>query len=101
MAEFTSLEVSIWINKFNLNFKDALIPLSLSYISFFHQIKVNELLLHAATKFWIPTRHVFQFNGVELCPTLKEFGATMGELNFNAIILPTLNEDRFDLAHQH
>ena len=62
---------------------------------------MNELLLHATTEFWIPTRHVFQYNSVELCPTLKEFGATMGELNFNAIILPTLNEDRFDLAHQH
>ena len=45
MAEFTSLEVSMWINKLNLNFKDALIPLDLSCISFFHQIKVDEPLL--------------------------------------------------------
>ena len=71
MAEFTSLEVSMWINKLNLNFKDALIPLGLSCISFFQQIKVDEPLLCVATEFWIPTRHVFQFNGVKLCPTLK------------------------------
>jgi len=55
MAEFTPLEVSAWINKFNLNFKDAFIPLGLSCISFFHQIKVNEPFLWAITKFWIPT----------------------------------------------
>ena len=44
----------MWINKLNLNFKDALIPLGLSYISFFHQIKVDEPFLRAATEFWIP-----------------------------------------------
>ena len=61
---------------------------------------MNEPLLLAVTEFWIPTLHVFQFNGVELCPILKEFGAIMGEHDFGAIILPTLEEDLFDLAHQ-
>ena len=100
MVEFTSLEVSMWINKQNLNFKDALIPLGLSCISFFHQIKIDEPLLRATTELWIPTWHVFQFNGVELCPTLEEFGAIMGEHNFDAIILPTLEEDLSNLSHQ-
>ena len=90
----------MWINKVNLNFKDALIPLGLSFIPFFHQIKGNEPLLRAATEFWIPTWHVFQFNDVELCPTLEELGAIMGEDYFGAIILPTHEEDLFDLAHQ-
>ena len=85
MVEFTS-------------FKDAFIPLGLSCISFFHQIKVDEPLLHAATEFWILTWRVFQFNGVELCPTVEEFGAIMGEHDFSAIIL--LDEDLTDLAHQ-
>ena len=66
MEKFTSLEVSMWINRLNLNFKDALIPLGLSCISFLHQIKVDELLLCAAIELWIPTQHAFQFNGVEL-----------------------------------
>ena len=100
MVEFTPLEVLAWINKLNLNFKYAFIPLGLSCISLFHQIKVNEPLLLAATKFWILTRHVFQFNGVELYPILEKFGAIMGEHNFSAIILPTLEEDLFDLGHQ-
>ena len=56
MAEFTSLEVSMWINKLNLNFKDAFIPLGLSCISFFHQIKVDEPLLHAATEWRLEWR---------------------------------------------
>ena len=51
MAKFTTLEVSVWINKLNLNFKDALIPLALTCISFFHQIKVKEPLLRVAIKF--------------------------------------------------
>jgi len=38
----------MWINKLNLNFKDAFIPLGLSCISFFYQIKVDEPLLRAA-----------------------------------------------------
>jgi len=99
MTKFT-LEVSMWINKLNFKFKDACIPLRLSYISFFHQIKVDKPLLHATTEFWIPTRHVFQFNGVELYSTLEEFGAIMGEHDFGAIILPTFEENLFDFAHQ-
>jgi len=91
MVEFTSLEVSMWINKLNLNFNYALIHLGLSCISSFHQIKVDEPLLRATTKLWIPTQHVSQFNDMELCPTLKEFGV---------IILLTLKEDLSDLAHQ-
>ena len=100
MAEFTPFEVSLWINKLNINFKDALIPLGLSYTSHIHQTKVDEPFLHATPKFWVPTWHVFQFNGVELCLTIEEFGAIMGEYNFGAIILPTLEEDFSELAHQ-
>ena len=58
---FRGLDVD---KKLNLNFKDALIPLGLSCISFFHQIKVNEPLLHAAVEFWIPTRDVFHFGSL-------------------------------------
>ena len=90
----------MWINKHNFNFKDALIPLGLSCISFFHQIKVDKPFLRVATEIWILTQHVFQFNGMELCPTLEEFGSIMGEHNFGSIILPTLKEDLYDPAHQ-
>ena len=37
---------------------------------------------------------------MELCPTLEEFGAIIGELDLGSIIRPTLVEDLFDLAHQ-
>ena len=61
---------------------------------------MNEPLLCAATKFWIPTRHVFQFNGVEICLTLEESSAIMGEPDISTLILPTTDEDFSDLAHQ-
>ena len=82
------------------NFKDAFTPLGLSCVPFYHQIRLDKPLLRAATEFWIPTQHIFQFNGMELCPTLEEFGVIMGELDLDAIILPTLKEDLSDLAHQ-
>lgn len=96
----TILQGSKRINKLNLNFKYALILLGLSCTSYFHQIKVDEPILRAGTEFWVPTQHVFQFNGVELCHAIEEFGAIMGEHDFGAIILPTLEEDLSDLAHQ-
>ena len=61
---------------------------------------MNEPLLRTTTEFWIPTQNVFQFNGVILWPTLEKFGAIMGEHNFDAIILPTLEEDLSNLSHQ-
>ena len=97
MAEFIPLVVLSWIKKLDTCFKDALIPFGLSCIFPYHQIKVDEPLLCPAAEFWIPTQHVFQFNGVELCPTLEEFSAIMGELDVSTLILPTTNEDFSDL----
>lgn len=64
MAELSPLEVSTWIKKLSPSFKEALIPFGLSCIFPYHQIKVDEPLLRVAAKFWIPTWHVFHFNGV-------------------------------------
>ena len=93
MVEFFPLEVSAWIKNLGLSFKEALIPFGFSYIFPYHQINVDEPLLHAAANFWIPTRHVFHFNGVEICSTIEEFNATMGELEVNSLILPTIGGD--------
>ena len=94
MAEFTRLMVSAWIKKLGPSFRGALVPLGLSCI------KVDEPLLRVAAEFWIPTRHVFQFNGVELCPTLNEFSAIMGEPDISTLILPTTDEDFSNMAQQ-
>lgn len=100
MIEFSSMQVSLWVNKRNPSFKEALNPHGLSCASHIHQIKVDEPLLRVAYEFWIPSCHVFQFNGIELCPTTKEFGAIMSESDFGSIILSTLEEDLSELAHQ-
>lgn len=98
MENFTFLKVLAWIKNLSTNFKGTLTSLGLFCIPFYHQIRVNEPLLCAAAKFWILTWHVFQFNGMKLCPTLEEFGAIIGELDLDAIILPTLEEDLSDQA---
>lgn len=61
---------------------------------------MNELFLRVAVEFWILTRHVLHFNGVELCPILGEFGAIMDEPDLGSIILPILEEDLSDMANQ-
>ena len=100
MAKFTCLEVSTWIKKLGPNFKVALIPLDLSCIFSYHQIKVDKPLLFAADEFWIPTQHVSQLNGMKICPTLEEFSAIMGEPDVSTLILPTTDEDFSNLAQQ-
>ena len=51
MAEFSPLEVLAWIKSFNPSFKDALVPLSLSCIIPYHQIKVDEPFICPAANF--------------------------------------------------
>ena len=80
MAELSPLEVSTWIKKLSPSFKEALIPFGLSCIFPYHQIKVDEPLLRVAAKFWIPTWHVFHFNGVEICTLLKSSMRSMVNL---------------------
>ena len=81
-----------------------MVPLSTTFsllsISFYDQFKVNEPFFRVAAGFWIPTRHVFHFNGMELWPTLKEFGAIMGKLGLGSIIAPTLEEDLSYMVHR-
>jgi len=93
MVECTPLAILAWIKKLGPSFKYALIPLDLSCIFSYYLIKVDELLLCVTAEFLIPTHNVFQFNGVELCSTLEEFSAIMGEPNVNSLILPTTDED--------
>ena len=37
--------------------------------------------------------HVFEFNGVEVCPTLEEFSAIMEEPSVNDLVFPTMCGD--------
>ena len=54
---------------------------------------MDEPFLHATTNYWIPTQHVFQFNGVEICLTLEEFSAIMGEPLVNDLVFPIMGGD--------
>jgi len=65
----------------------------LSCIFSYHQIRVDETLLRVAANYWVPSQHVFCFNGIELCPTIEEFGAIIGEPEINDLIFPTMGGD--------
>lgn len=93
MPEFSPLEVSAWIKKLGPSFKEGLIPFGLSCTFPYHQIKVDEPHLCATANFWNSTRHVFHFNAVDICPTLEEFSALMGEPEVNTLILLTIGRD--------
>ena len=79
MAENSPLDVSTWIRKLGLDFNESIAPYGLSCIFLYHQIRVDEPLLRATANYWVLSQHVFHFNGIELCPTIKEFGAIKGE----------------------
>ena len=93
MEENSPLDVSAWIMRLGLDFKDTITPYGLSYVFPYHQIRVDKPLLRAAANYWVPTRHVFHFNEVELCHTIEEFGAIMSELEIDNLIFPTLGMD--------
>ena len=59
----------------------------------YHQIKVEYPLLCAAANYWVPSRHAFSFNRIELCPTIEEFATIMGEPDIDDLILPTMGGD--------
>ena len=79
--------------KFGPSFKDFLAPYGLSCIFPYHQIRVDEPLLRAATNYWVPSRHVFCFNIIKLYPTIEEFAAIMGELEIDDLIFSTMGGD--------
>jgi len=92
MVENSPLDVSgIW--RLGPDFKDSIIPYGLSYVFPYHQIRVDEPLLNVVAYYWVLTQHVFRFNGVELYPTIKEFGAIMGEPEIDDLIFPTIGGD--------
>ena len=93
MAENSPLDISTWIMRLGPDFKDSIGPYGLSCVIPYHQIRVDEPLLHAAANYWVPSRHVFRFNGIELCPTIKELGTIMDELEIDDLIFPTIGED--------
>ena len=93
MAENSPLNVSAWIRKFGPDFKDSIASYGLSCVFPCHQIRVDKPFLRVTANYWVPFRHVFRFNGIELCPTILEFGAIMGELEIDDLIFPTMGGD--------
>ena len=92
MAENSLLDVWAWIRRLGPDIKDSITPYGLSCVFPYHQIRVDELL-HTTANYQVPTLHVFHFNGVELCPTIEEFGAIMGEPEIDNLIFPTMGGD--------
>ena len=86
MAEFTPFKVSTWIRKLSPSFKEVVIPYGLSYIFPYHQIKVDEPLLHATANYCIPTWEV-------ICPTLEKFSVIMGKPSMNDLVFATMGGD--------
>ena len=90
MAKNSPFDVLAWISRLGPDFKDSTAPYGLSCVFPYHQIKVNEPLLHVPVNYWVHSRHILCFNGIELCPTIEEFGAIMGELEIDDHIFATM-----------
>uniref|UniRef100_A0A7N2MMY2 Aminotransferase-like plant mobile domain-containing protein n=1 Tax=Quercus lobata TaxID=97700 RepID=A0A7N2MMY2_QUELO len=55
--------------------------------------KVEESMLRVAAKFWDHKKHVFRFNWSEMCPTVEEFGAIMGNKNMESVLFSAYHFD--------
>ena len=93
MVENSPLDVSTWIRKLGPDFKDFVALYGLSCIFPYHQIRVDEPFLHTAANYWVLSRHIFCFNGIELCTTIEEFATIMGEPKIDDLIFPTMGGD--------
>ena len=51
MAESSPLDISTWIRKLGLDFKDSVSPYGFSCIFPYHQIRVDEPFLRAAASY--------------------------------------------------
>ena len=91
MAENFPFNVFTWIRKPGPDFKDSVAPSSLSCIFSYHQIREDEPLRCASANYWVPSRHVFRFNRIELCPTIKEIVVIIGESEIDDLIFPTMH----------
>ena len=54
---------------------------------------MDKPLLRASTIYWVPSQHVFHFNGIELFLTIEEFATIMGEPKIDDLIFPTMGGD--------
>ena len=54
---------------------------------------MDEPLLRAAANYWVSSWHVFRFDGIELCLTIEEFTAIIGELEIDDLIFLTMGRD--------
>ena len=70
MVKNSTLDVLAWIRRLSPDFKDSITPYGLSCVFPYNQIRVDEPLLPAIANYWVPTWHIFHFNGIELCPTI-------------------------------
>ena len=93
MAENSPLDVLTWIRKLGLDFKVSVASYGFSYIFPYHQIRVDDPFLHAVANYWVPFRHIFYFNEIELCTTIEEFVTIMGEPEIDDLIFPTMGGD--------
>lgn len=65
----------------------------LSSMRYLHNIRLRPELLRAAVTFRDPEVHVFRFGEQELCPTMEEFHAYLGNFVSGEIIIPPVREN--------
>ena len=93
MRSSNGRKFSTWIRKLSPDFKDSISPYGLSCIFPYHQIRVDEPFLCIAANYWVSSRYVFRLKKIELCPTIEEFVAIMGEPEIDDLIFPTMGGD--------
>ena len=71
-------DINRWVCIFGFVTKTNFTAYKLEGIKALWNVKIKWDFLRATVKFWDTKDHVFRFNTVKLCPTIKEFSAILG-----------------------
>jgi len=71
-------DINRWVRSFDFSTKTNSTTFKLEGIKALRNVKIKWDFLRDVVKFWDPKDHVFQFNIVELCPTIEEFSTILG-----------------------
>ena len=70
--------INRWVHSFDFSTKTNFTAYKLEGIQALRNVKIKLDFLLVAMKFWDTENHVFRFKTAELCPTIEEFSAILG-----------------------
>ena len=76
-SPLTIHDINRWVCSFDFSTKTNFTAYKVKGIKALRNVKIKWDFLYATMKFWDTEDHLFQFQTIELCPTIEEFSAIL------------------------